>query len=60
MGDRDMGAYMGRLYGKRGGQYMVRVREILGEEGEGEEWLRELEKLRENGGVNEIMNGCES
>lgn len=36
------------------------MREILGEEGEGEDWLRKLEKLRENGGVNEVINGYES
>lgn len=31
-------------------------KKILGEEGEGEEWLRELEKLRENG----VRSGYES
>lgn len=40
-----------------GSTWQEKVREILGKEGEGEDWLRELEKLKENGGVNEVMNG---
>lgn len=33
---------------------------ILGEEGEGEEWLRELKKIRGNGGANGVRSGYES
>ncbi|KMQ82861.1 hypothetical protein RF55_21640 [Lasius niger] len=41
--------------GESGSTWQEKVREILGEEGEGEEWLKELERMREsaNGGINE-------
>lgn len=47
-----MGARLGGVFGRgKGSSWQEMMRVVLGEGGEGEEWLRRLDRLREGGGV---------